>query len=102
MTPDDRLRRALRTGAPLSDDGFTDRVLARLPPPRRAPPRAAVLAASSVLALAALWRTPAAAWLARTLAHCAASGSVPLSAAMTTAALVAATLGAAAYAARPS
>jgi hypothetical protein len=101
--PDDEdLRRVLRGGGALPDDGFTDRVLARLPPPRRAAPRGRVLAASSALALAVLWLTPASPWLGRTLARLAASGSLPLSAVVASLALMAATLGATAYAARPS
>jgi hypothetical protein len=99
---DDPLDGALRGDAPLADDGFTDRVLARLPPPRRAAPRGLVLVASSALALAVLWLAPAAPWLGRTLARFATSGSLPLSAVVVSLALIAATLGATAYAVRPS
>jgi hypothetical protein len=98
---DDDLRRAFR-GASLADDGFTERVLARLPPPQHAAPRRRVLAASSALALGALWLTPAASWLGRMVVRFAVSGSLPLSAVVAGLALIAATLGATAYAARPS
>jgi hypothetical protein len=99
---DDRLRRALQGEGPLADDGFTDRVLARLPPPRGAALRGPVLAVSLALALAVLWLAPAAPWLGRTLARFGTSGSLPLSTAVVALALAAATLGATAYAVRPS
>jgi hypothetical protein len=98
---DEELRHVLG-GDFLADGGFTERVMACLPPPRRRAPRGWVLGASSALALAVLWVTPAAPWFGSMVARFARSGSLPLSAVVVGLALMGATLGATAYAARPS
>jgi hypothetical protein len=98
--PDDRLRRAL-DDPPLADDGFTARVMAALPPPRRRSPRLAVLAGALVLALLMLVFLPVAPNLREVLAQLLSARSLPLSTLIAALALLAATVGASVYAATP-
>ena len=66
------------SAAPLPDDGFTDRVLAALPPPR--PRRAPILLACTLLGgLAALLAAPGARFLADAVTAVAAYGLHPMS-----------------------
>jgi len=98
---DEELRRVLGAGS-LADEGFTERVMAGLPPPRRRAPRGWVLGSSSALALAVLWVTPVGPWVGSVVVRFAVSGSLPASAVAAAVALMGATLGATAYAARPA
>jgi hypothetical protein len=100
--PDDDLDRLLRAaGPPLADDGFSDRVVARLP--ARAPTRVrgAILGVASACAAAVLVASPAAPALTRAVAPLFAAGVVPASAVLAFVAFVGATLATALYAARP-
>jgi hypothetical protein len=99
---DDRLERALADAGPtLADDGFTDRVMARLPARPRRRARPIVLGVTAALAGGVLVASPGAEVLARTVARLAASGAPSPLVAVAVAVFVATTLGATVYAALP-
>jgi hypothetical protein len=98
--PDDRLRRALAEPS-LTDDGFTARVMAALPPPRKRSPRLAVLAGALALALVAIVLLPVLPHLGDALARLLSARALPLSTLIASLALITATIGASVYAATP-
>lgn len=101
---DEVLRRALAEPGPHVDDGgFTERVMARLPPPRRRrSARGAILAGSVVLGAVALWFSQALPFVGDTLRLAAtAPGGTPQPALLAAVALVAALVCTGAYAFHP-
>lgn len=60
----DPLERMLATPRPLEDDGFTDRVMAQLPPKRRRAPRALILLSAAGLGTLVTSLSPARAYVA--------------------------------------
>jgi hypothetical protein len=74
---DEDLRRALAIHtpiAPIADDGFTDRVMARLPPRPRRSRRGAVLGATLALTLVVLWLSPATSFVSNVIIGALVSG----------------------------
>jgi hypothetical protein len=63
----ERLLAALSKAEPsyLEDGGFTERVIARLPPRRRSRVRTPLILGSALLGIALVWVLPATAWLER-------------------------------------